>query len=166
MRTTTTTFFMLLLLLLNVPLVQAQTEKRTFESLFTTMHKEQLKVAKANKFTKAEVAAIDKAMATAGKNITRAISSAPGETHQYLVDQIKRQFRTLDTQLGSALTGDKLTAFRKVTNQHKNKIMNSLQMQYLNSEGIKRTNIRAGLRAGIRASLIRGFGGDDPGWLP
>lgn len=164
MNTKRITWVVLGLFILGVVGLEAQTEKRTFSSYFSTMHKEQLKVAKANKFTKEEVAAIDKAMATAGRNINRALKAAPGETHQYLVDKIKGEFRTLDRQLGRALAGEKLTAFRKVTNQHKNKILNNLQMQYLNSQGVKRTNIRAGLRAGIRASLIRGFGGDDPGW--
>ncbi len=121
-------------------------------------------MAKGNKFTKAEVAAIDKAMATAGAKINRAIDATPGKTPQYLVDQIKNEFRTLNTQLGNALSGDKLTAFRKVTNTHKSKILNNLQMQYLNADSKKHTEILAGIKDGIKGSLIRGFGGDDPGW--
>ena len=157
-----------ILLVLSIFLISisgfAQSEKTKFTSVFKNMHKEQLKVAKAQKFTKTEVAAIDKAMLTAGKNINRALKAAPGETHQYMIDKVNKEFRTFNSSLGRALAGSKLSAFRRVTNAQKTKIIKELQLQYLGSTGAARNNMRAGMRAGIRVSLMKGFGGDDPGW--
>jgi len=158
-----TTLLVLALFLLSISGF-AQAEKTKFTSLFKTMHAEQLKVAKAKKFTKTEVAAIDKAMLTAGKNINRALKAAPGQTHQYLVDKVNKEFRTLNSSLGRALSGDKLSAFRRVTNTQKAKVVRQLQTQYLGSSGASRNNMRAGMRMGIRKYVINGFGGDDPGW--
>lgn len=143
--------------------LQAQTEKKKFSSLFENMHKEQLKVAKAQKFTKAEVIAVDRAMLATGKNITKILEKAPGETHQYLIDEINKEFRLLNSALGRALSGDKLTAFKEVTDDQKSAIIKQLNTNFVGSSEAIRTNIRAGLRAGIRASLIRGFGGEEGG---
>lgn len=156
----------LLLILATSFLISASgySQNTNFESLFKTMHKEQLKVAKAQKFTKSEVAAIDKAMLTAGNNINKAIKLASGQPHQYLIDKINHEFKTLNSALGKAITGDKLSKFKQITTSQKNTIIRKLQSNYIGSEGANRDRIRAGIRAGIRASLIKGFGGDDPGW--
>jgi len=84
-------------------------------------------------------------------------------TSQYLVAQIKTEFKNLDKKLGASLPSDKLTPFTTLLSSTQRKILSQLQTQYVGSVKGIRSGIRSNLRVGIRATLLKGFGGQDLG---
>jgi len=80
------------------------------------MNTEQLRIAKENKFTKEEVIALEKVMAATGNKLIAVIKESPGETHQYLIDKIESEFKSLNNEYAKILSGVKLSAWRDLSN--------------------------------------------------
>jgi len=137
---------------------------QSIQSIFTKMNKDQIKVAKENRITKAEAVALDKAMTIAGNRLLKVIKASPGKSNQYLVDKINQEFAKLDAAYGKILSGAKLSAWKKLSKQNKSAIVKHLNNKYLGAMKGARTKIRSGLRLGVRATLINGFGGGDVGF--
>jgi len=137
--------------------------RQSVQVLLKEMNKEQSKVAKKYKFTKAEITALDRVSRSAGNRLIKIVKDSPGETHQYLINKVNSEFRKLNTEYAKVLSGSKLTDLRNLTNKSKGLIVNNLQLQYIGKTKGIRAGIRTGMRTGIRASLIKGFGGQDLG---
>lgn len=140
-----------------------QIAQKNVETLFKDMYQKELKVLKEQKFTKAEVASIDQAMKNTGNKILTAVKASPGEPHQYLIDQVKKEFKALNVQLGKSLSGDKLTSVKNILTQTQNKLVTQLQNNYVGGQKGIRAGIRSNIRVGIRTTLLKGFGGQDLG---
>ncbi|OFY51122.1 MAG: hypothetical protein A2X22_06935 [Bacteroidetes bacterium GWF2_49_14] len=154
--------FLPVLIALSITLgeVYAQTPK-SLQTVFTNLNAEQLKLARDNKFTKAEVVSLEKVMAASGNKLIGVIKNSADETPQFLIDQIESEFKNLNAENAKIIAGARLAAWTNLTNTSKTKLVRKLQSDYLGASKLVRTEILTDLRAGIQVSLIKGFGGDE-----
>jgi len=156
--------FLLVLLSLSITLgaVNAQTNQ-SIQTVLTSMNTEQLRIAKENKFTKEEVIALEKAMTATGNKLIAVIKESPGETHQYLIDKIESEFKSLNNEYAKILTDARLTVWKDLNNTTKNTLVKKLQADYIGASKVAQTGILTDLKNGIQSSLIKGFGGEEWG---